>query len=186
MDGVLVDFATAAFKLHGVSYTKYPPGWLWDIVGAINSISPQPISEEDFWGQMDEYFWATLPKTDMCDELVSKVAACFGCDNIWLLTSSGSPESQRGKIRWVRNNLPKFLHDKVIISSAKQFCAAPLTLLIDDCDENVDAFREAGGEALLVPRAWNSSHAKSDCCKKYVFQVIDAYHYLLEQVTCWG
>lgn len=182
MDGVLVDFARPAFKLHGVEYANYPVGFGWDIIGAINFISPRPISESEFWGKMDEYFWATLPKTSLCDKLVTAAIGYFGVENVAILTSGGSPEAACGKLRWIKHNLP--IGMDVLIGASKHLLAGPSTLLIDDCDAQVDKFRESGGEAILVPRAWNSSRA-TESTDKYVLKVLDSYHYLLERTT-WG
>lgn len=184
MDGVLVDFAKAAFKLHGVNYKHYPTGFGWDIVGAINSIAHNPISEQNFWGKMDEYFWATLPKTSLCDILVADAAKCFEPENIFILTSGGSPAAASGKIRWISHNLPAYMQMNVLIGAHKHLLAGPGTLLIDDCDQQVDNFRAAGGEAILVPRPWNTAHATTDS-KEYVLKVLHAYQYLLKEAT-WG
>ena len=45
-----------------------------------------------------------------------------------------------------------------LIGPSKHLCANPETLLIDDSDKNVDSFRKCGGQAVLVPRPWNSLH----------------------------
>jgi len=42
-----------------------------------------------------------------------------------------------------------------LFSWHKEKLAAPCRLLIDDRSENVKAFRDAGGSAILVPRPWN-------------------------------
>ena len=182
MDGVLVDFARPAFKLHGIDYINYPPNFGWDIIGAINSVSPHPISELEFWGKMDEYFWATLPKTRLCDRLVTAAIDYFEIENVIILTSGGSPEAACGKLRWIKHNLP--IGMDVLIGASKHLLAGPSAILIDDCDAQVNKFREFGGEAILVPRPWNSSYAR-ESADEYVLNVLDSYHYLLLRTT-WG
>ena len=49
----------------------------------------------------------------------------------------------------------------MIFTGAKKFIAGPGRWLIDDKDANVEAFRAAGGQAITVPRPWNSEHGKS-------------------------
>jgi hypothetical protein len=175
MDGVLVEFVKAAFKLHGLDYQHYPAGFNWDVVGAINSISPSPISNDEFWDKMDEYFWATISKTSLCDTLVENATRYFESENVFILTSTGSPQAASGKLRWIRHNLPQ-IRGNVLIGSHKHLLAGPDTLLIDDCDQQVDAFRAAGGQAILVPRPWNTSYAIEDS-SEYVLKGLYAYRY---------
>jgi hypothetical protein len=64
-------------------------------------------------------------------------------------------------MQWIKNNLPQ-MYKRVIITAAKEMCAHPSALLIDDADHNVNKWRANGGVAILVPRIWNSRHAEAD------------------------
>lgn len=50
----------------------------------------------------------------------------------------------------------------MVIAWDKSCLAHPDSILIDDCDENVDKFNDAGGKAILVPQDWNSSYKLFD------------------------
>jgi 5'(3')-deoxyribonucleotidase len=84
---------------------------------------------------------------------VSEVPICI------LTGPTKDPECLAGKYEWITTVLPPYLHRQYLIGPRKQFCAHPEALLIDDSDDNVKAFRGAGGHAILVPRPWNSLHA---------------------------
>lgn len=47
------------------------------------------------------------------------------------------------------------------VLSHKDLYAKPGQILIDDADHNVEAFRSADGEAILVPRPWNKGHGRN-------------------------
>ncbi len=50
---------------------------------------------------------------------------------------------------------------RTLLGDCKHACAHKGALLIDDSDEQVERFRQAGGWAILLPRAWNSRHAEA-------------------------
>jgi hypothetical protein len=91
--------------------------------------------------------------------LLSGAINLVGTENICILTNPRpEPGCIPGKLAWIRDYLPPWLHDQYLIGKPKHLCAYPEALLIDDCDKNVNAFRKHGGEAILVPRPWNSLH----------------------------
>jgi hypothetical protein len=160
MDGVLVDFNRPALFLHGISYDIYPCSAGWDIIRACNILRPElNMTPGKFWGKFNQRFWATLPKTNLCDTLIRTVEGYVGAENVALLTSGQWPEAAAGKTEWVRDNLPSY-RERLIIGTAKEFLAGPDRLLIDDRDKNVEDFRAAGGSAILVPRPWNTKWQK--------------------------
>jgi len=63
---------------------------------------------------------------------------------------------------WVKEHLSRYYKQLIITMAPKHLLAKPDTLLIDDKDENVEGFWDAGGKAILVPRPWNSNHKLSD------------------------
>ena len=85
-------------------------------------------------------------------------------------------ESPTGKWAWIRDNLPIYLKRTIITQAPKHLLARPDTLLIDDKDENVDGFREAGGKALLIPRPWNRAHLQAD-------RTVEVVKEFLERIT---
>ena len=68
-----------------------------------------------------------------------------------------------GKQIWIKQNLPQYYHShRYLIGPAKKYVARPGAILIDDCDRNIDQWRDAGGTGILYPRPWNSLHYIAD------------------------
>lgn len=163
MDGVLNRFQFHALRHLGfVNYEEdqYPRQCGWDIVTAANVLAGEKRwSKSQFWNAMTREVWATVPKSFEFNLIIDKAVSLVGEENVCILTSPTlDPECLAGKAEWIRDFCPKFLHRQFLIGPSKTFCAHPDSLLIDDADKNVAAFREAGGQALLVPRPWNEAH----------------------------
>jgi hypothetical protein len=151
MDGVIVDFIRGAHEHHKLKYDPWPyPVGKWDFVKRVDKTA------YEFWSPLKFDFWSTLPWTPDGEEILSMLPFEDTC----LLTApTQEAECVTGKLRWVRDNLTGY-NRKVIITPAKEMCAHPNALLIDDGDHNVDKWRANGGQAILVPRIWNSRHAE--------------------------
>ena len=109
----------------------------------------------DFWRKLEWMFDGR--------EILEIILDKFNIDQVYLITMPMSnPESATGKWLWIKDNLPSFYKRTIITQAPKHLLARPDTLLIDDKNENVDGFREAGGKALLVPRPWNRAHLQAD------------------------
>lgn len=152
LDGVLVDFVGPALALHRKAIPPRDVRWNFpDQVG---------IPQEAFWKPLGFDFWANLPWTRegrALLEAVEDIDAPFG-----YLTSPCQTEGcAEGKRAWARKHLP-CRGAKVFIGSAKHLLAHPGALLVDDHDANVEAFRAAGGKAILVPRPWNTRREETD------------------------
>lgn len=96
--------------------------------------------------------------SNACDEseILSAIEEYFGGDAITIVSSPcGTPGCVDGKRMWLRHHLPQYART-AFFGGAKHRLAGPDITLIDDCDNNVNAFRAAGGSAILVPRWWNS------------------------------
>ena len=157
MDGVIVDFIEGICKYHKLEnpYDKGEHLGNWDVSDYWK------MDKETFWTGVSSIFWRDLnPYRDYAD-LINLCIAKVGQKNICLLTAPPMhnahrcSETVKGKLQWLKDrgiNLP------VLFGEAKHFCAGADTILIDDADHNVDAFREAGGKAILVPRPWNTQH----------------------------
>ena len=154
MDGVLVDFVTAALRLHDrLEVLQDWPAGEWDMSEVMG------ISGPEFWGPIAEAgadFWATLEPYPWCDDLFELVEST----GPWcILTSpSGDPFCAAGKIAWLQRRFGRGFR-RFLIGPPKWVCARPDQLLIDDNDTNVDRFRERGGRAILFPQPWNRNHA---------------------------
>jgi len=108
-------------------------------------------------------FWQNLEWMHDGGDILEIIRDKFNADQIYLLTTPmPNVESATGRWSWIREQLPEFYKRTIITQAPKHLLARPDTLLIDDKDENVDGFREAGGKALLIPRPWNRAHFQAD------------------------
>lgn len=111
-----------------------------------------------FWNRTCFTWWENLPKTPDSKKILDLAEDAVGRDNCYILTSAGtSPESAKGKMKWILKNLPHY-SKRVIITSAKHCCAGPKSLLIDDNDYKCNKFSTSGGHSFLVSRPTNSQY----------------------------
>ena len=153
LDGVLAWWAKGVCNLFDREYKDiypFPQRAPWDAAKLFG------IPPKDFWeAQNHRSFWADLEKTPEADAIVRLLIKKYGHRNVYLLSSPGrTPISMLGKDDWVAKHFPKLL-PRLILSNAKEGCAFPTSLLIDDNQDNVRKFNEAQGYAYLVPRPWN-------------------------------
>lgn len=149
MDGVVADFVGAACKVHG----KEVEG-----VDCWNFFEKWGISEDEFWEPVNaggRDFWANLEPFPWFDELVSAVKAADK-DFFVLTKPSRQASCLAGKLDWIHRHFGSRFRN-YIFAPDKSPLAAPGRLLIDDSDDNVKGFREAGGVAYLFPQPWNAS-----------------------------
>jgi len=166
LDGVMVDFVTAAMHKTGVigyQNSEYPVRAGWNIVKARNILAKKtsylrPMSDKQFWQHFDLIdFWANLDYWPGALSFWNKLRWGFGVDNIFVCTSGLTPEAAAGKSIWVKNMLPGFNPKHLFIGTSKHLLAGPDRILVDDRDKNCLDFYEAGGMGVLVPRPWNSA-----------------------------
>lgn len=176
LDDTCNDFTMTALKhvnckVEGPrDFSVYNPKWRFNIIKAVNILHPTNVfTKRYFWDLFDEYFWSSLPKSKEFDVILHIALNIASKEGVLILTSPicGPDISERatekcliGKHRWIKSHFPPFLHQSFSMSPAKHFCATPDAVLIDDCDENVEDFQKAGGEAVLMPRPWNKAHSQ--------------------------
>lgn len=151
MDGVLVDFVGGACHWHGKTNPYGKPGTAgeWDVIKLIG-MEPEP-----FWKNLGRGFWSGLDWMHDGKFILDVVEEAFGADNVCLLTSPCETDGCiDGKRDWVKAHMPSY-SKRLLVGSAKEFCAGPDRLLIDDHPGNVTKFKAAGGSACLLPRPWN-------------------------------
>jgi len=165
MDGVLVDFVGGACRAHGVAdpYETAAGQGEYDMARLFG------IPRGEFWEPMRcRQFWVDLEPTDDCAAILHAVIRAVGFDNVCLLTNPcTTPEAASGKMEWIKRYLPAFL-DRFLIGPAKHFCAGQHTILIDDYDQNIRTFSDAGGGVILVPRPWNSAHMETQTAAQWI------------------
>lgn len=135
----------------------------WNLIESINHYRPDrlKVSEHDFWKALDENFWAEVPKSPVCNELLSKLADMFGSSNVHIVTAySMYPSSLSGKMRWIHRNLPPWIHNNVHMCRNKSMLARPNRLLIDDAMHNIVPWSEVGN-VFRVPKPWNCNSFKN-------------------------
>jgi hypothetical protein len=168
MDGVLVNFVRPALALIrpgavGSIMKTWPPG-LYDLP-TVAEIQP-----EKFWARVDDQpaeWWARLPATSWADDLTRLV-------DRWPITIASKPRelasmvSTVGKIAWLvghYGNPPPpyvFPDDKAAcLLDGKPAAVRQGSLLIDDSDAEIEAWRARGGPAILFPAIWNSNYRHS-------------------------
>jgi hypothetical protein len=161
LDDCLNTFTTSAlthFCNKLVTETNYPNKGSFDICEAASRILGRSVSKPEFWDSFDREFWATVPKSAEFD-MILEFAESFGRENVCILTATRPcGDCFAGKVDWICDNLPTWLHDQYLMGAPKYLCARDDRLLIDDSDKNIQSFREYGGKAILVPRAWNVLH----------------------------
>ncbi len=154
MDGVVADIVNGACKARGVDNPYHGSS---KHIGSYFLAEAIGMTHDEFWN-FDFDFWANLEW--MCDgkEILEFVESAFGKDNVCLLTSPvDTPGCVDGKRAWIAKNMPDYKR-RCLIGSAKEFCANPKSVLIDDHSVNTEKFEAAGGHTILVPRVWNRLH----------------------------
>lgn len=158
MDGVLVDFMTAALKRFGHDaaevYSRPEAKGVWEIADLIG------VTRNAFYSSFnDREFWEHLPWMPEGKGLYESVLnGVSGTDaEVFLCTSPmRSPGCFAGKAAWVERELGSEVLSRLVICGAKHKLANPDTLLIDDSERNVAAFKAYGGRTITVPRPWNA------------------------------
>lgn len=159
LDEVLCDFVGPAMAFHGYEseryYDRWPEGDYSAMASCIGLTVPQ------FWAPIEEAgagFWASLKMFHWAETLL---ANCRKHAPVTVVTRTESPAAAAGKYAWLAKH--KFRSFSIGPEKTHWAKTHPGAVLIDDCDENCEAFREAGGRAIVFPRHWNSrSHFKQD------------------------
>lgn len=158
MDGVLVNFRKGVHKAFNKPYNYATLSNKWTFWNDWPDVTLEMVNSA-----CDLLFWANLEWTEDGRDILRTIWQTFNSKDIYLLTDPViGHETETGKMAWVDAWLPEYIKRTIITQAPKHLLAKPDTLLIDDKDENVDGFREAGGKALLVPRPWNRAHLQAD------------------------
>ena len=165
LDDVCNDFTIYALKSAGAlpwtaTFDSYDPKWGFDIIAAANALqSFCTFTSKTFWDLITREVWASLPESKEFRSLLSKCEELVGRENICILTTPIiDPDCAAGKLEWIYEHFPTWMHRQFFIGPQKWLLARPDALLIDDSDTNIKTFRGHGGQALLVPRPWNVLH----------------------------
>ena len=168
IDGVLADFVTAAFSVHGKIYDPEAyPRKEWSISKVLG------VSDREFWRRIDfagESFWENL---DLFPHGIEMLGMLSKYDEICFATSpSSSPASYSGKRRW----LQKMGFDLIpaMFGSKKHLMAGPGRILIDDSPHNCEQWQKHGGTAILFKQVWNTEEEINDQTWRQIFLVLNS------------
>ena len=164
LDEVLVDFVGGACEAWGVAKEQVLKHWepgVWDMIPPLSKALSlkETISEKEFWcpiNKLGEGFWEDLKWLPWGRNLLQEVMKFTG--DWWIASSPNQqPTSHAGKVQWIKQNFG-YDFDRFVPVRHKYLMANPNTILIDDKDENIDLFREAGGYGIVFPRHHNCLH----------------------------
>jgi len=150
---------------HGLDqpdFYSHPDLWIGEM-GEYDLPRAFHMDEKALWKPLlSHQFYAGLKITPDAMALMQVLEGRFHPGQIRLLSSPRlEPLCWSGRLCWVRQWMPKYL-PRVLLGHDKAAVAHYGALLIDDCDEVVDRWRQSGGWAILYPRPWNSRHEEAD------------------------
>ena len=141
VDGVICDFVGGMCKKYGKD-PRLVREWdgLLTVCGITFEEMQKDISDYQFIAGLDEYPW------DLSAALCERYC--------WFHFATAVDTG--GRIRWIVSNGYSYNETKDILDAAKHKYAKPGYLLIDDNEENIKKWEEAGGIGVLFPAPWNS------------------------------
>lgn len=184
LDDVLVDFQGAMARRLGCSgqnrrtekefWDAVVPG-NWEMHEALNECLGSKLTNASMMDLLigDDGFWERLPALPHYDRLLDLVTQY---SSKWYIVTAAwkCPSSAYGKLKWARNNFgPDF--DRLIPTRHKEELAGPGKVLVDDREETVKKFREAGGLGIVFPTALNLNYPHKDSPLAYVKHEMDAF-----------
>lgn len=158
MDGVLVNFIDEVNKILGINMPKNkgPMKWNWFEDYGFTLKDVEKICTEEFWAGLD---W--MPDGAIIFNSVQTLELPI---RLITVATGNWHRALCGKIKWLDSHIRRDYYNDIILLhqfQKKSNFASPTSLLIDDNDDNVEEWNEAGGEAILIPRRWNKQRA---CC----------------------
>ncbi len=156
MDGVLVDFFSAALRVHGRE--DLISGWP---VGESDLARVLGLSTAEFWRPIDaagSEWWLELEWYPWADELIE---LCNELGGFVIATApSRHSHSAAGKMQSLERRFGKAFRD-YMMGPHKHLMAGSGMCLIDDREKLHTAFTAAGGAAVLFPQPWNRLHGEA-------------------------
>lgn len=159
LDGVFADFVGGACVVHG------RPGFQ---VTCWNFYEEWGITSKEFWEPIkrkgDCFYEHIVQPYPWARELLT-LCRKFDKDCVFASVAGGEHASDySGKLRFVRRHfgdMPLIVmpgNTERTPGGTKHLLAAPGRVLVDDSGENVIAWREHGGHAVVFPQYWNAAH----------------------------
>jgi len=173
LDEVLVDFVGAALKVHGRTFAEIASNWkpgCWDM-----SV-PMGLTPDQFWqpiSKSGEQFWLALQPVKWFSNLITLVELY---DSNWYIVTSPSKciTSYTGKVQWIKSRFGAEF-DRFAITPDKILFARPDTVLIDDREDTIREFNNAGGLGILFPAYHNRLYRLRTDPMGYVKSMLSYY-----------
>jgi len=146
LDGVLANLIKSTCNELNINYPKNTTleyAWILEEskrLGFSMDMCEKIWQEQDFWANLELYPWSL--------ELVDMV---YKIDPNFLFVSKPvkSPFSYSGKAIWVQKHFPQFADRLILLNASKAVLANyPWDVLIDDCPQNLNEWRLAGGSVF--------------------------------------
>lgn len=150
MDGVVSNAHEAFLKAMGREdlIDNYP-------AGEFNVDKVAGVSEKEMWRTIEAQgrdLWAKMSELPWAHELYEELGKLG--DVVFLTSPSQDPECLAGKLAWLQRFTKRKDFRDYIMTNLKDKLADRDCVLIDDRLENCEKFRDAGGNAILFPAAW--------------------------------
>jgi len=150
LDGVLCDLVEGICKYYNV---KNP----YDSEKYNNNYNYcEVFNKPNLFNELDYNFWINLEKTKEFNNIIE---ISLNYDS-YILSKAVNSECIKGKYDWISKHLPHMI-DKSVLTAAKDACSNNDSVLLDDCNENIENF-VIKGKGYLVPRKWNAKHALTE------------------------
>jgi hypothetical protein len=159
VDGVCADFIRPALTLLDLAPEATLERWRTEYAGDFYPEALMGMSREVFFDRIDAHgasFWRKLPAYSWFPGLHSDLASLG--DVMFLSAPTGYPACLAGKYAWLCDFFGSHYRD-CIFTLHKDRLAHQRAILIDDSDQNIEAFRRRGGHGIVFPQVWNSAGA---------------------------
>lgn len=168
IDGVLVNFVAGACRLFGKTEEEIMPFWK---KGEESMCKALGHDQEELWQKIEAAgpkFWIELPVFPWAKEIYRICQE--HAPTAFLTFPTPDPGCIIGKYEWIKMFTGEKRPRGFLIGDAKDFCACPTNLLIDDQMKNIRSFSAANGITLFFPRPPND--IPEDYCA-YVKKFLD-------------
>lgn len=157
LDGVLADFQRGIFRHHNLPFPVPWPKGVYDIRAALGH-----ETYDECWATVKSNFWEQLPVCpdahvilDTIYGFTTDIHVLTGVPSIHEAKCLADPHAAYGKFLWMRKHFP-LLSKRMSVTTDKTYAANPQSILIDDSNIVCARFVNHGGNAILVPRDWNT------------------------------
>ena len=149
LDGVVFNSSKGTCNLFGVNENNPQTRQLLRTNFEFLQLVTKRKDIKEVLSKRDYTFWENLellPWAKTLHDTLSELG-----DFAFLTSPGRSEEAGKGKMLALRKHFP---NTKLIVTKNKEFCASPISILIDDKEENVRKFRKWGGHSLLWPNQY--------------------------------